>query len=213
MKQISFYFDVISPYAYLAFHSIPESLQGHNVQVQYKPVLFGAILQHLGQLGPAEIPGKRTWTYQQVLWHAHQNKIPMQMTATHPFNPIGLLRLALACDAHGAPNRYVCNNLFNHVWRGGLDAADPLRLKELTEKLSPIRDPQSDEVKQELKNNTQHAIDLGIFGVPTFAIDEHLFWGFDALPMLNAYLNGDAWFASDEWRSSKNIPEGISRKR
>jgi len=148
-----------------------------------------------------------------VLWHAHQNKIPMQMMATHPFNPIGLLRLALACDAHGAPNRYVCNNLFNHVWRGGLDAADPLRLKELTEKLSPIRDPQSDEVKQELKNNTQHAIDLGIFGVPTFAIDEHLFWGFDALPMLNAYLNGDAWFASDEWRSSKNIPEGISRKR
>ena len=213
MKQIAFYFDVISPYAYLAFHAMPESLQGNHVQVQYKPVLFGAILQHLGQLGPAEIPGKRTWTYQQVLWHAHQNKIPMQMMATHPFNPIGLLRLALACDAHGAPNRYVCNTLFNHVWRGGLDAADPLRLKELTEKLSPIRDPQSDEVKQELKNNTQHAIDLGIFGVPTFAIDEHLFWGFDALPMLNAYLNGDAWFASDEWRSSKNIPEGISRKR
>jgi 2-hydroxychromene-2-carboxylate isomerase len=213
MKQISFYFDVISPYAYLAFHAMPESLQGNHVQVQYKPVLFGAILQHLGQLGPAEIPGKRTWTYQQVLWHAHQNKIPMQMMATHPFNPIGLLRLALACDAHGAPNRYVCNTLFNHVWRGGLDAADPLRLKELTEKLSPIRDPQSDEVKQELKNNTQHAIDLGIFGVPTFAIDEHLFWGFDALPMLNAYLNGDTWFASDEWRSSKSIPEGISRKR
>ena len=213
MKQIAFYFDVISPYAYLAFHAMPESLQGNHVQVQYKPVLFGAILQHLGQLGPAEIPGKRTWTYQQVLWHAHQNKIPMQMMATHPFNPIGLLRLALACDAHGAPNRYVCNTLFNHVWRGGLDAADPLRLKELTEKLSPIRDPQSDEVKQELKNNTQHAIDLGIFGVPTFAIDEHLFWGFDALPMLNAYLNGDTWFASDEWRSSKSIPEGISRKR
>ena len=213
MKQIAFYFDVISPYAYLAFHAMPESLQGNHVQVQYKPVLFGAILQHLGQLGPAEIPGKRTWTYQQVLWHAHQNKIPMQMMATHPFNPIGLLRLALACDAHGAPNRYVCNTLFNHVWRGGLDAADPLRLKELTEKLSPIRDPQSDEVKQELKNNTQHAIDLGIFGVPTFAIDEQLFWGFDALPMLNAYLSGDEWFASDEWRSSKSIPEGISRKR
>ena len=212
MKQIAFYFDVISPYAYLAFHAMPESLQGNHVQVQYKPVLFGAILQHLGQLGPAEIPGKRTWTYQQVLWHAHQNKIPMQMTATHPFNPIGLLRLALACDAHGAPNRYVCNTLFNHVWRGGLDAADPLRLKELTEKLSPIRDPQSDEVKQELKNNTQHAIDLGIFGVPTFAIDEQLFWGFDALPMLNAYLSGDEWFKSPQWLATHQTPIGIVRK-
>lgn len=212
MKQITFYFDVISPYAYLAFHAMTESLQEHHVQVQYKPVLFGAILQHLGQLGPAEIPGKRTWTYKQVLWHAHQHQIALQMPATHPFNPIGLLRLALACDANGSPNRYVCNTLFNHVWRSGLDAADPIRLKEITEKLSPTRDLQSNAVKQELKKNTQYALDRGIFGVPTFAVDEQLFWGFDSLPMLSAYLKGDKWFKSPQWLDADQIPIGIARK-
>ena len=71
MHQITFYLDFISPYAYLAFEQLPEALMGHSTSVTYKPVLFGALLKHHGQLGPAEIAGKREWTYRQVLWLAH----------------------------------------------------------------------------------------------------------------------------------------------
>jgi 2-hydroxychromene-2-carboxylate isomerase len=96
MKHITFYLDFISPYAYLAFEQLPEALMGHSTSVTYKPVLFGALLKHHGQLGPAEIPGKREWAYRQVLWLAHQHGLELQLPATHPFNPLALLRLALA---------------------------------------------------------------------------------------------------------------------
>ena len=190
MKRITFWLDFISPYAYLAFEHLPQALQDLSYEVEYRPVLFAGLLKHHGQLGPAEIAGKREWTYRQVLWLAQANGIPMQMPAAHPFNPLGLLRLALACG----PNRYVCETLFRHVWRGGEDAADPARLDAVRQQLAPRRDPGSDEVKDALRRATGDAIAAGLFGVPSFQVDDRLFWGFDALPMLRAYLQGDPWF-------------------
>src|SRR2546421_2627332 len=83
MKHITFHFDVVSPYAYLAFEKLPDALQGLTYSVDYRPVLFAAFLKHHGQLGPAEIEPKRDWTYRQVLWLAHANAIPPQMPAAH----------------------------------------------------------------------------------------------------------------------------------
>lgn len=210
MKHITFYLDFISPYAYLAFEQLPEALMGHSTSVTYKPVLFGALLKHHGQLGPAEMAGKREWTYRQVLWLAHQRGVELQLPATHPFNPLALLRLALACGAPEQPNRYVCEILFRHVWQGGLDAADPDRLQELTQQLTPASPPDRDEVKVRLKANTAEAIAQGVFGVPTFEVDGKLFWGLDALPMLQAYLAGDAWFKG-AWDAAAAIPVGMRR--
>ena len=206
MKHITFYLDFISPYAYLAFEKLPEALMEHNIHVSYKPVLFAGLLKHHGQLGPAEIPGKREWTYRQVLWLAHHHGVDMQLPAQHPFNPLGLLRLALACGHDGLANRYVCETLFRHVWQGGADAADAQRLQTLTEQLAPQQDPRSEAVKVQLKANTDQAIAQGVFGVPALEVDGKLFWGFDALPMLKAYLEGDAWF-DQAW----NLPQQVTR--
>jgi 2-hydroxychromene-2-carboxylate isomerase len=211
MKHISFYFDFISPYSYLAFEKLPEALMGHSYSVSYKPVLFAALLKHHGQLGPAEIPGKREWTYRQVLWLAHTQDIELQLPASHPFNPLALLRLAVACGTQGLPNRYVCKTLFKHVWQGGGEAADGPRLQALTLQLAPPRLADSVEVKAQLKANTDEAIAAGVFGVPTLAVDDRLFWGFDALPMLRDYLAGDAWFAGPQWAAAAQMPAGIGR--
>ncbi len=213
MKHITFHFDVISPYAYLAFEQLPRALMGISHSVTYKPVLFGAVLQHFGQLGPAEIAPKRVWTYRQINWLAKSQGTPLQMPASHPFNPLGLLRLAVACGQNGACNRFVTETLFRHVWQGGLDAGDAQRLLALTEQLKPARATDGPEVKAELKANTDMAIATGIFGVPTFEVDGQLFWGLDALPMLRAYLEGDAWFASAEWLAAGDLPAGVVRKR
>jgi 2-hydroxychromene-2-carboxylate isomerase len=195
VKQITFYLDFISPFAYLAFEKLPEALQGLSYSVDYKPVLFAGLLKQHGQLGPAEIPPKRDWTYRHVLWLAHTNGVTMQMPAAHPFNPLRLLRLALACGENGLASRYVCETLFRHVWRGGADAVDAQRLEALQASLNPARDTGSDAVKAQLKANTDEAIARGLFGVPSYRVDDQLFWGFDALPMLRAYLEGDPWFA------------------
>lgn len=211
MKQITCYLDFVSPYAYLAFEKLPDALQGLSYAVDYRPVLFAGLLKHHGQLGPAEIAPKRDWTYRQVLWHAHRNGIPMQMPSAHPFNPLALLRLALACGEQGLANRYVCETIFRHVWRGGGDAADPTRLESLNQLLVPKRDPASEAVKRELRSNTEAAIARGVFGVPTFEVDDKLFWGFDALAMLRAYMEGDAWFTSGDWEKAALVGAGVVR--
>ena len=198
MKHITFYLDFISPYAYLAFEKLPVALLGHSYRVSYKPILFAALLKHHGQLGPAEIPGKREWTYRQVLWLARQNAVDLQLPTQHPFNPLGLLRLALACGQEGLANRYVCETIFRHAWQGGAEAADVQRLQTLTTHLAPKCDPGSDVVKAQLRANTEQAITRGVFGVPTCEVDGKLFWGLDSLPMLAAYLEGDAAL-EDEW--------------
>jgi 2-hydroxychromene-2-carboxylate isomerase len=195
MKRIDFWFDPISPYAYLAFERLPEALEGCSYAVEYRPVLLAALLAHWGHKGPAEVEPKRVWTYRQIDWLAHQHGLALQVPAVHPFNPLPLLRLAQAAG----PNRRVVEAVMRHVWHGGADANDPARLAALTQALAPARDPAAPEVKAALRAATDEAIALGVFGVPTFVLDGRLFWGVDALPMLRAALTGDPWFKGPAW--------------
>ncbi len=124
MKHIDFHLDFISPYAYLAFEHLPEALEGLSYSVAYKPMLLGAVLKHHGQLGPAEIAAKCTWTYRHVLWLGHAHGVPIEMPASHPYNPLPHLRLALATTADGDISRHVAETLFREVWRGGDEAGE-----------------------------------------------------------------------------------------
>jgi len=211
MKHITFYFDFISPYACLAFEKLPQALMGLSYSVTYKPILFAALLNHHGQLGPAEIAPKREWTYRQVLWLAHNQGVALQVPAAHPFNPLALLRLAVACDAQGLPNRYVTETILRHVWCSGADAADAQRLAVLVSQLVPQRDMNGADVKAQLKAHTDEAIAQGVFGVPTCVVDDKLFWGLDALPMLRDYLSGDMWFDGPDWDLAHQLPQGVVR--
>lgn len=214
LRHITVYLDFISPYACLAFDLLPQALTGLSYSVRYTPVLFAGLLKHHGQLGPAEIAPKRDWTYRQALWLAHRQGLRLQLPASHPFNPLPLLRLALACSPESAPanpNRYVCEQIFHHVWRGGSEATDPQRLDALAQQLAPRRDRHGDAVKAQLASTTQDAVALGVFGVPTFAVDGKLFWGLDALPMLRDYLLGGDWFAGPGWHGAAGVPPGAVR--
>lgn len=213
MKHITFYLDFISPYAWLAFEQLPKALQGISYSVTYKPLLFAGLLKHHGQLGPAEIAGKREWTYRQVMWLAQKQGIALKLPASHPFNPLALLRLAVACDARGTPNRYVCETIFRHVWQTGLEAADAQRVPALVEQLAPQRDVNSAEVKAQLTAHSDAAIAQSVFGVPTMVVDGKLFWGLDALPMLRAFLLDEAWFDEPHWEAAAQAPSGVSRQK
>lgn len=218
MKRLTFYLDPISPYAALGFEALPEALAGHSVEVVYRPILFAALLQALGQKGPAEIEAKRRWTFRQVAWLAHRQGVVLDPPAQHPFNPLPLLRLAWACAAPegqpgDTPGRWVVEQLFHHVWRGaGADANDATRLAALTERLAPAQDVGSETVKQRLRSETEAALTLGVFGVPTIEFEGRLFWGQDALPMLRAALDGDPWFRSGIWEEAGRQRPGVARK-
>lgn len=214
MKRIDFYLDFISPYADLAFEHLPQALQGLSYEVVYRPVLFAGLLKHHGQLGPAEIAPKRDWTFRQALWQAQRLGVPMQLPAAHPFNPLALLRLAWACARQGAPNRYVVETIFRHVWRSGAAADDAARLAELTTTLAPAQDPTDAAVKLALREATDRAIAAGVFGVPSFIVDGRLFWGLDALPLLRAHLAGGSEGAALDaiWPQVDALGAGVQRR-
>ncbi len=190
LPHLTFYFDVVSPYAWLAFERLPEVLAGLSYSVSYQPVFLGAILKHWGQKGPAEIAPKRAWMIRQVHWLARQYElVGWQWPAVHPFNSLPLLRLAMACGPGpgGTPSRWVVEALFRHVWHGGHDPADPRRLTELQALLAPVDNPDpahDPDMKAALTAATLRAIEQGVFGVPAIALDGQLYWGLESLPML-----------------------------
>ena len=212
MKHITFYLDFVSPYAWLAYERLPDALEGLSYSVSYKPVLLGALLQQHANPGPAGIAPKRDWTYRHVTWLGHAQGTPLQMPARHPFNPLPLLRQALACSDDGCINRFVAGALLRHVWQGGQDALDAERLRVLAEQLSeqirPGQDMHSEAPKALLRANTEAATARGVFGVPALEVDGKVFWGYDSLPMLRAYLEGDAWFGQG-WESAASVAQGL----
>ena len=213
MKRLQFWFDPVSPYAYLAFERLPEALVGQSYVVDYRPVLFAGLLDHWGQKGPAEMEPKRAWTFRQVEWLARRHGLPLHTPLQHPFNPIALLRLVLAtAPAGGSPNRRAVETVLRHVWCGaGADASDPARLQGLAHTLAPQRDPQSAEVKSELRQAGQEALALGVFGVPTIECEGRLFWGMDSLEMLAECLRGEPWFDAG-WNAAGAPRAGVQRK-
>ncbi|SEA95016.1 2-hydroxychromene-2-carboxylate isomerase [Acidovorax soli] len=211
MKHITFYLDFVSPYAWLAFERLPEVLEGLSHSVEYRPVLLGALLQQHGNPGPAGIVPKRAWTYRHAVWLGHSIGVPLAMPARHPFNPLPLLRQALACSEDGRINRFVTGTVFRHVWQGGHEALDAQRLTELAAALEPQRKPGDDDgarAKALLRSNTEAAAARGVFGVPAFEVDGKVFWGYDSLPMLRACLEGDCWFERD-WDAAASVAQGL----
>ncbi|HTD10610.1 MAG TPA: 2-hydroxychromene-2-carboxylate isomerase [Steroidobacteraceae bacterium] len=203
-------FDVISPFAYLAFGQLPRLPA--NVEVEFVPVLFAGLLEHFGQLGPAEIPSKRRSTYRFVLWRARRLGVPMRMPPAHPFNPLAALRLIIAagCDARAV------ETVLDAAFRHGRDLADPAVIAGLAATLGvenpqvALRDPQ---VKERLRANTSWALNRGVFGVPTLVIGEEFFWGEDAIDMACEYALNPQVFNTPEMRALDTLRIGVARPK
>jgi len=206
--RVSWVFDVISPFAYLAFPRLAQ-LPGH-AQLELVPVLLAGLLTHFGQLGPAEIPAKRRFTYRFVLWRARELGMPMRMPPTHPFNPLAALRLIIAAGN----DRRAAGAVLAAVFRDGRDVSDPAVVTELARELgvsdaqSALSDPA---VKQRLRDNTNWASSRGVFGVPTLVIGDELFWGHDAVDMAFDYLRRPEDFQSPDMRAADTLPVGAAR--
>jgi 2-hydroxychromene-2-carboxylate isomerase len=209
VATVDWYFDFISPFAYLQSEQL--ALLGPKTRIRYRPVLFAGLLSANAQKGPAEIPRKRAFTYRFAVWQAKRLGIPFKMPPEHPFNPLPLLRLAIACDC--APD--AVHSIFRFVWRDGRLPDLPIEWAELVADLrlpdaeQRIADP---EVKAALRRNTDEAIERGVFGVPTLVIGEELFWGADATAMAADFLAAGARWNDPEYDRVASLPVGASRR-
>ncbi len=202
------YFDFVSPFAYLQSEQLGSLAP--RIAVRYRPVLFAGLLEANGQKGPAEIPAKRVFTYRFCVWQAMRLGIALKFPPEHPFNPLPLLRLAIACDC--TPE--AVHRIFRFVWRDGRLPDLPIEWAELVHDLAL---PEADrliatqEVKDELRRNTDEAIARGVFGVPTLALGDALFWGADATAMAVDYAAAGCRFADPEYARVADLPVGAAR--
>lgn len=206
--RVSWYFDFISPFAYLQCERLDELPKG--VEIDYRPILFAGLLKHWDHKGPAEIASKRRFTYRQALWIARRDGIALRAPPAHPFNSLSALRLAIALGCEGDKIR----SIFRFIWAEGHRPDDVESWDALVERLK-VPDANDrvagPDVKAALRANTEQAIALGVFGVPTIVVEKELFWGYDMTAMAIAYLRDPQAFEDAEMQRVSNLPVGAVR--
>lgn len=206
---LNWYFDFVSPFSYLQTHRFGE-IPGAD-GIVYKPVLFAGLLAHFGGKGPAEVTPKRVFTYRFLQWYADRHGIPYRMPPAHPFNPLKPLRLCIALGASAE----VVREIFRFIWAEGRAVELDDEWRVLCARLG-VEDAdariQAPGVKAALRQATEEAAGRGVFGVPTFEVDDQLFWGVDATDMLVDYLSRRPLFDSEEMRRISTLPVGARRE-
>jgi 2-hydroxychromene-2-carboxylate isomerase len=191
---IRFCFDYISHNAYLAFTQLDLLEARFGRAFVLEPVLFAGLLNHWGQLGPAEVPPKARWMMLDVVRKARRLGVPIAAPATHPFVPLLALRATFA-EREAARRKPIAAALFRAVWAESVDVSDAREVARVLEAAGLDGEriaafAQSDAAKAELRAATERAIADGVFGVPSFLVDGELFWGFDDMVHLELHLAG-----------------------
>jgi len=204
------YFDVVSPFAYLALPAV--EMIARRRPVPFRPIVFGAVLAHWGQLGPAEIAPKRTHTYRLCQFMADRAGLPLRFPARHPFRSLDVLRLLTAMDGGIGAVRAA----FDFIWAEGRDPSEPAERDALCARLG-IGDYNAliaeHDAKTRLHAWTDAAIAAGVFGVPTLAVGNALFWGVDAMPLAEASLDDPGLLTRGEMGRLATLPTGVARSK
>ena len=211
MKKVDWYFDFISPFAYLQFSQFKRF--ENDLSITIHPVVFGALLKHWGQLGPAEIVPKRIFTYRFFKWKADRLGIEYTMPPSHPFNPLPAL---LSCIA-GNSTYEVTKEIFDIIYKQG-EQPDQKEGREKLETLlnkypSDYSELDESALKKILRTNTSRAIENGVFGVPTFVVDQQIFWGGDSSDMMLDFIKNPELFSSEEMQRVSSMPMGLIRNK
>ena len=214
-QSVTIYFDFISPYAYLGLTQTPAFFERNELEPVVRPVVYAALLDHHGLVGPAETAAKRRYTFNDVARAAHLLGVAMVGPPAHPFRSLEALRIVCAFHDQDDPLGLALA-LAHEAWGAGRDLADPEVRRSVVERRGlPSQDLEdrlkSDEVKGRLRRYTEEAIEAGVFGVPTFRWNDELFWGHDRMAHLEARLKGRVPAMTDRAESILARPRAVER--
>ena len=190
-KSIDFYFDIISPYSYLAHQKIKAINKKKNILFNYKPILVGGLHNLQGITPPALIKSKLKHMISDCNLIAAKDNFDFFWNSKFPLNSLNIMRGYLFVN-NDIKDLYL-NTIFDAYWKNNLDISNEKILISLIEKCKIEPDNFLDgikntNIKNKLINITKEAHDKEIFGAPTYAVNDKIFWGQDRLEFaLNEY--------------------------
>jgi 2-hydroxychromene-2-carboxylate isomerase len=216
-STIKFYFDYESPNAYLAWTQLPKLANRHGFTVDPVPILYAALLDANGQLGPGEQPTKGLWMSKNLARKALLLGVPLNRPAFLPFNPLLALRMTILPLEDGM-RRALIDAFFRAVWVRGLHVSDATVAEAVASEIGLpgpllVAQAQTPETKSHLRAQTAEAISKGVFGVPSMLVGDELFWGYDDFPYLELLLAGRDPLAAVDWYKSDSPVRASSMRR
>ncbi|MEZ4407272.1 MAG: 2-hydroxychromene-2-carboxylate isomerase [Polyangiales bacterium] len=214
-EPVTFYFDFISPYAYLAWKRVHAVAEAKGREVNPAPVLFAAMLDAHGTKGPAEVPAKRVYVFKDASRRAALAGLPLVPPPAHPFNPLLALRVA-SLDLDPDLRRAVIDALYDATWGGGPGVTDPATVAGIVSRArvdgeAAVRAASTDAVKRRVRERTDEAIARGVFGVPTLYVDGELFWGYESLDLAALRMEGEDPVDAAGLERWRDLPTGAKR--
>jgi 2-hydroxychromene-2-carboxylate isomerase len=192
--RLDFWFDFSSPFAYLASTQVEQLAARANAELQYRPVLLGALFK---ALGTPNVPlhsfseAKQRYFRDDMLRFARQYAVPFRFPTHFPLRSVLPLRAALAA---GPDTARLVRAFFHAAWAEdeNLEDANVLRAicRSVAVDASCVDAATSDAVKSALRANTDAALELGIVGAPSFVVGDVVFWGQDRMPFVSRALGG-----------------------
>jgi 2-hydroxychromene-2-carboxylate isomerase len=204
--QPQWFFDFVSPFTYLLLEQYEK---WPNIPFKLVPVSVYTLYKHWGQRPAGDVPEKRTFTYRHALFRAEQLGIPFKMPPSHPFESAKPLLLATAIEADMPTVRA----MFRFIWQDGRDPSTRDGFGELCDLVGVKNGEQlveQEATKRQFAANIESALAQGVFGVPTFRLNDQLFWGEDALPMVLFCARSPSWLESREVKRISALPNGLT---
>jgi len=215
-EPVRFYFDFLSPYAYIAWTQIHPLAERYGRDIDAVPILFAALLGTHGTKGPAEIPAKRLYVFKDVMRTARVLGLPLSPPPAHPFNPLLALRVA-SSDLDRPARRRLIDGLYRATWGGGPGVNDPAVVARIADEAgldgaALVAGAERDEIKARVKAQTDEALALGAFGIPSILVDGELFWGYDSFGHVERRLAGRDPLDDLDLKRWKDLPASARRR-
>ena len=185
IKSFDFYFDFISPYSFFAHKEILKIEKKNSFKIRYKPILLGGLHNLHGIKAPAFIPAKAKHMIRDCKLIAEKNRISFKFNSYFPIKSLNLMRGVFVAEEDNFKSYYV-ESIFNSIWQDGLNMNDENVVQKVLKNLNVnpktffLRSTSSS-VKDLLKKRTGEAYDKGIFGAPSFVVNNKIFWGQDRI--------------------------------
>ena len=185
IKSFEFYFDFASPYTFLAHKQIRKIEKENSIKIKYMPILLGALLKSTGIKANADIPIKGKYMIKDCKLWAEKHNITFKFNNYFPINTLYLMRCVIVAEKKNFAQNFI-NKVFDVIWRDGLNLNDNTIVEKLLKNLdiNPkifLMETVDPKIKDELKNRTDAAYNKGIFGAPSFIVNNKIFWGQDRL--------------------------------